>query len=384
MRDESQVAIFAIPLALLALVAGILVFADPGAWLDRGAPPPAAALTVDDTTLRDGVIELKVTNEGPEPVVLAQVLVNEAYWQHTVEPDRRLERLETATVTIPFPWVEGEPVELDLVTGAGETVGHEVEAATETVGFDASTLGTYTLIGLLVGVLPVAAGVAWQPALRRAGARFEAGLLAFTVGLLAFLGLEALQEAIELAERAPAPLGGTGLVLLSILVAVAALQLVGSRVSREGRDRSPLATAYLIAVAIGLHNFGEGLVIGASYAVGEILLGTFLILGFTLHNVTEGPAIVSPLKGEVGVKHLTGLALVGGVPTIFGAWIGGSIFTPLLGAIFFGLGVGAIVQVVLDVGKQMSDRLERGWASGPVAMGALLGVVVMWATGVLI
>lgn len=381
--DGGQLASFAIPLILLALLGGIFLVTDPGTWLDRGAPPPEPSLTVDETTLRDDVIELRVTNDGPEPVVIAQVLVNEAYWEHTVEPDRRIERLSSATVTIPFDWIADEPVEIEFVTDEGVTIGHEIEAATATVGFDLSTLGTYTLIGLLVGVLPVAAGVAWQPVLKKAGSRFATGLLAFTVGLLAFLGIEALEEALELAEAAPAPLGGTGLVLFSILAALAGLHLVGSLVEKRGTARTPLATAYLIALAIGLHNFGEGLIIGAAYSVGEILLGTFLILGFTLHNVTEGPAIVAPLRENVGLKHLVGLALVGGVPTIFGAWIGGSLFTPLLGAIFFGLGVGAIVQVIIDVGRQMSDRWgEEVASSGPVFAGALLGVAVMWATGV--
>lgn len=381
---KARLASIAIPLALLALLAGVLIVADPGSWLDRGAPPPEPALTVDETTIRDDIIELRVTNEGPEPIVISQVLVNEAYWEHTVEPDRRIERLGSATVTIPFDWIQDEPVEIDFILSDGVTIGHEIEAATATVGFDASTLGTYTLIGLLVGVLPVAAGVAWQPVLKGAGSRFGVGLLAFTVGLLAFLGIDALEEALELAEAAPAPLGGTGLVLLSIIAALAGLHLVGSLANKGTSARTPLATAYLIALAIGLHNFGEGLIIGAAYSGGEILLGTFLILGFTLHNVTEGPAIVAPLREAVSLKHLAGLALVGGVPTIFGAWIGGSLFTPLLGAIFFGLGVGAIVQVLIDVGAQMKGRLEGGWTAGPVVTGALLGVAVMWVTGVLI
>jgi len=380
--DDAQIAIVAVPLALLALLAGIVVVADPGEWLARDGPPPAPQITVEDETFTEDRIELAITNEGPEPVRLSQVLVNEAYWEHTVEPDRRLERLETSTVTIPYPWVEGEAVEIDFVTADGATVGHQVEAAQTTQSFDGSTMWTYTLIGLLVGVLPVAAGVAWQPALKRLPSRYEAALLAFTVGLLAFLGLEGLVEAVELAERAPAPLGGPGLVLFGTVAALAGLRLMSAAVDRRSGRRSPLAMAYLIALAIGLHNFGEGLVIGAAYAVGEVALGTFLILGFTLHNVTEGPAIVAPLR-EASWSHLAGLAAVGGVPTIVGAWLGAAAFTPLLGAVFFSLGLGAIAQVIVEVGGQLSDRVDAGWTSGPVAAGALLGVAVMWATGVL-
>lgn len=383
MAEDRGWAAVVLPVALLALVGGILVFGDPGGWLDRDAPPPASELAVEETQLEQGTIRLEVTNEGPEPVHIAQVLVDEAYWQHTVEPDRTIEPLGTATVEIPYHWVEGEPVEIAMVTSVGETIHHEVDAATETRGLTASSLWTYTLIGLFVGVLPVAAGVGFQPILERAPDAFRTGLLAFTVGLLAFLGVDSLAEGLELAEQAPAPLGGPGLILVGVVAALAILQLVSSRFQSGSSDQPPLTTAYLIATAIGLHNLGEGLVIGAAYAVGEIALGTFLIVGFTLHNVTEGPAIVSPLDEHVSLRHLAGLAAVGGLPTIAGAWIGASAFTPFLGAVFFAIGVGAILQVVLDVGRQLATRLEAGWASGPVAVGSLLGVLAMWGTGLL-
>lgn len=375
---------YGLPLALLALVGGILLVGDPGQWLDRGAPPPGPQLAVEDTEMEPDVIRMTVTNEGEGPVRIAQVLVDEAYWEHTVEPDRRIERLETATVEIPYPWVEGEPVEIALVTADGPTVEHEIEAATTTQGLSASTFWTYTLIGLLVGVLPVAAGVAWHPVLRRMGPRFGAGLLAFTIGLLAFLGVDSLAEALELAERAPEPLGGPGLVLVGVVASLAVLQLAASRLGSPRGQRSGMTSAYMIATAIGLHNLGEGLVIGAAYAVGEVALGTFLIVGFTLHNVTEGPAIVAPLDREVGLGHLSGLAAVGGVPTILGAWIGASAFTPFLGAVFFAVGVGAILQVIVNVAPELRDRARTGWASGPVAAGAFLGVAAMWVTGVLV
>lgn len=381
--NRDSLARWAVPLGLLALVAGILVFADPGGWIDREAPPPAPQLNVESTTLRDDLIRMQVTNEGPEPVRISQVLVDEAYWEHTVEPDRTLDRLETATVEVPYDWVEGEPLEITFVTQDGATVTHEVEAATTTQSFGLSSVWTYTLIGLFVGVLPVAAGVAWHPVLEQLGDHVHAGLLAFTVGLLAFLGVDSLAEGLELAEQAPGPMGGPGLVLVGVVLALAGLRLATSRV--DARETStPLATAYWIAVAIGLHNLGEGLVIGAAYAVGEVALGTFLIVGFTLHNVTEGPAIVAPLRDQVPAGHLAGLAAVGGLPTIVGAWIGGAAFTPFLGAVFFAVGVGAIVQVLLDVGSEVTARVEAGWSSRPVAIGALLGVLGMWGTGLLV
>ncbi len=383
--DRGGLAAYAIPLALLIALGGIVLVVDPGSWLDEG-PPPAPALSVDRTVLDDGEIVLEVTNEGQAPVTIAQVLVDEAYWEHTVEPDRTLDRLDSATVTIPYPWVDGEPHEVAFVTSDGVTVHHTIDPATKTPGTSWRTIGVYAMIGLFVGVLPIVAGIAWYPAIQKAGKRFEVGLLAFTIGLLGFLIVESLEEALELAERAPDPLGGPGLVLLGVALAMGVLALVADRFSggETGSRRSRLVAAYMIATGIGLHNLGEGLAIGAAYALGEAALGTFLILGFTLHNVTEGPAIVSPLKKGTAIKHLAGMGAIAGVPTIFGAWMGGFAFSPLLGAAFFALGAGAMLQVVVDVVAEMRADVDLSAVQGPVATGLVLGIAAMWGTGVLI
>jgi zinc transporter ZupT len=152
-----------------------------------------------------------------------------------------------------------------------------------------------------------------------------------------------------------------------------------------------MVLALLIAVGIGLHNFGEGLAIAGAYALGEMALGGLLIVGFTLHNTTEGLAIIAPLArgGDAGARPAIGtllrLGLIGGVPTIAGAWLGAFIYSPVWAVLVLGLGVGAIVQVVVQISSQMfGSDIASGIARVPVAAGLVVGFLVMYATGMLV
>jgi zinc transporter ZupT len=145
--------------------------------------------------------------------------------------------------------------------------------------------------------------------------------------------------------------------------------------------------ALLVAVGIGLHNFGEGLAIGAAFALGEAALGTLLIIGFTLHNTTEGLAIIAPIaKERPSIGTLIKLGLIGGLPTIAGAWLGGLLYSPVAAVLFLGLGAGAIAQVVVQISKQVAGGrpLVERFASVPTMIGLLAGFAVMYATGMLV
>ena len=155
----------------------------------------------------------------------------------------------------------------------------------------------------------------------------------------------------------------------------------------EGRRGWVLAV--LIAVGIGLHNFGEGLAVGSAFALGEAALGTLLIVGFTLHNTTEGLAIVAPLAREgqrVSMADLVKLGLIGGVPTVAGAWLGGFVYSPIWSVLFLALGVGAIAQVVVQIVRHMAREgsVARLLATGPVLAGLFAGFAVMYVTGMLV
>jgi zinc transporter ZupT len=262
---------------------------------------------------------------------------------------------------------------------------HEIAAAVETPQPSARSAAGYGLLGVLVGVVPVALGLLWVPSLRRADPRWLAAFMALTAGLLAFLGVEALSEALELQAALPPALGGAGLVLLGVAASALGMTYLSSRLSRGGSGATGLALALLVAIGIGVHNLGEGLAIGTSFAVGEIQLGSFLVIGFMVHNLTEGLGIAAPASSErPSVWRLGALALVAGAPAVLGAWIGGYTSNEVLAALFFALAAGAALQVVVEVGRWLSRLAPGGLRSGWVIGGFLAGVAAMYVTGLFI
>ena len=375
-----------VPLAVIALLTGLFLAFNPIGSLRE--IPPVEALAVERTTFTDGAIELKLRNDGPDDVSIAQVQVNESYWDFTVEDDT-IGRLGSTEMRIPYPWEEGLPIRIALVTSTGAVIEHEVEAAALTPEADASTLGVYALLGLYIGVVPVAVGLLWFSALRRTSKRWLDFVLAFTVGLLVFLLVDTVAEGLELSGEAPASLDALSLFAIGTLVAVVALVSLQGFLTRSGMSKgtasaSALALAYLIAAGIGLHNLGEGLAVGAALAVGEVALGTFLVLGFALHNTTEGIAIVAPLgslRERPRLAHFVGFGAVAGLPTIAGAWLGGFAFSPAWAALAFGLAAGAIGQVVWQIALSMGRG--RSLATVGNGVGFIAGLLFMYVTGLL-
>jgi zinc transporter ZupT len=372
-----------LPLLLLAaLIAILLRFGPLGVF--QAAVPPVEELTVDRVRLEPGRFIIRVTNGGPEPVTVAQVLVDEAYWQFEMTPGATVPRLGTATITIEYPWVEGEAHHLKLLSSLGTPFEHTVDVATASPRVDARYLGTFTLLGVYVGVLPVFLGLLWLPFVRRLEARWTGFFLSLTAGLLVFLGVDALDEALEVAGGLPGAFQGVGLIVTGVLVSALLLVWVSRRFSQGGASARHLGLALLIAVGIGLHNLGEGLAIGAAYSLGKVALGTFLVLGFTIHNTTEGLAIVTPIARErTALATLALLGLVAGAPTIVGAWVGGLSYSPVLATLFLAVGAGAIFQVVYELLKLMVGE-ARTPAFGYQVAGFAAGLLVMYLTGLFV
>jgi zinc transporter ZupT len=374
-----------VPLILLGLVLAYLVTT--GGGLTELAGPPVEQVTIQRITLpEEGVIQVEVVNDGPQEVTIPQVLVDEAYWSFTAEPSNTIPRLGRAVFTIPYPWVAEEAHEVVLITSLGTTFAGEVPVAVETPEPSGELFVQFGLVGLYVGIVPVFLGVLWYPLMRRLSDQAMNFILALTVGLLVYLAIGTFLDALEFAEELPAFWQGVPMIILIALIALGALLAVGS--VRRGVESTPLSIAYRIALGIGLHNLGEGLAIGAAFALGEAALGTFLILGFTLHNITEGVGIAAPIvRKNPGLKHFALLILLAGGPAILGTWIGGFAFNPVLATIFLAIGVGAILQVVWEVGELVArDSVRQGlplvnWVN---LAGLVAGVALMYFTAFLV
>jgi zinc transporter, ZIP family len=377
--------------AVLTLGAALFVIGILGGQTLPGrSGPPTETLAVERAVLSSGTIELTVRNTGSDPVQVGQVAVNDSYVGFT-GAEEPIGRLGAGTLRLDVPWQSGQPYRVSILTSTGAVIEHEIPVATTTPQLDGGSVGRMVLLGSYVGIIPVLLGMLFLPAVRRASARTVRVLLALTVGLLAFLAADAAIEAIRLAGRTGAAFGGVALVLLGAGLAFLALTSV-DRFLQARRDRGVPAMAspdgqwlaLMIAMGIGLHNLGEGLAIGSAYAVGELAIGGSLVIGFALHNTTEGLAVVVPLAGRpVSLLRLLGLGLLAGAPAVAGTLVGSTIVNAELSAFLLGIGVGAILQVIVQIAPSLRDR-----ASGlidPAAYGGLAaGALVMYATGLLV
>jgi len=381
-----------VPIVLLVAVAAAFVWSGGSiTGLVGSNPPPADEVDIRRVEFTPGEIRVLVRNPQPEDLTIASVTVDDAIVPFALDGPATLSRLRSTAVEIPFDWVEDDPYTVGVTTSSGIQTVAEVPAAVPTPGASGRSVAGYALIGLLVGVVPVALGMLWLPALRQADPRWLAAFMALTAGLLTFLAVDALAEALELQAALPSALGGAGLVLAGVAASYLGLSFVAGRLSARdpaaagGGTLAGLALATMVAIGIGLHNLGEGLAIGSSFAVGELALGSFLVVGFMVHNVTEGLGIAAPVAEgrRVGIGRLAALALIAGAPAILGAWIGGFLTNEVLAVLFFSVAVGAALQVVVEVGRHVARRAPGGLGSGWVVGGFLAGIVIMYATGLL-
>jgi len=381
---------WALAIVPLVLIIGALsaFAAFGGSTLGERVGPAVEELAVERTVLRPGEIDLTVRNTGPDPVDIAQVFVNDAYVDFSTAA-QRLGRLGTETLTLRYPWQEDSPYVVTMLTGTGVTIEHEIEAAVETPASNASFFGLMALIGLYVGVLPVALGMLFLPLLRRIDARWVRLLMAATIGLLGFLAVDGWLEAREIADESSGVFGGVELVIIGAVAAYLALvavdrRLRASRQAAKAKGASGFQLALMVSIGIGLHNLGEGLAIGSAYAIGALALGTFLIIGFALHNTTEGLAIVAPLSDErPTLSRLALLGVIAGAPAMLGAVIGATILNAEFAALLIGVGVGAIVQVIQQLIPTIRDA--GGRALYPASIGGILaGVAALYITGLVV
>lgn len=377
-----------LPLALLGLM--IIWLLGSGTNL-LGAPEiPVDELSASKIEFHpNNEIQVKVRNTGPDELKITHVLVNGAIMhQYDITPSNTLGRLDTATISIPFMWEEEKPYVIGTYTANAFKFDFEAPAAIPAPTFSWDYIKTFILMGAYVGIIPVFLGFLWLPILRKIGEKSISSLIALTVGVLVFLGIDTILEGLELAETVPSVFRGTTLLItgialgyFGILLIEALLKKLGGRIASSG-----LLLSYMIALGIGIHNMGEGLAIGSAFVLGEVALGTLLILGFTIHNVTEGVAILAPgVKRKIGWGHLVAMGLLAGVPTIFGGMIGGFAYSPVLATLFFGIAAGAILQVIVECWSLVrGDGLAKKIQATPNWIGLVIGFLLMYGTALFV
>jgi ZIP family zinc transporter len=405
----------------------VLLLNSPGI-LFQSSIKPLPEISIEKVEFSDDTIVAFVRNTGPSEITIAQADVNDRIYPAAIEPGQTLTRLADARVIIPFVWNIGEPYSIGITTDDGtrfeKTINSAAPAPRPTVG----QASTFALIGTYVGIIPVMMGLVWYPFIRRLSPNKYNFFLSLTAGLLVFLGIDALLESNEIAVNALAPAFNAQILIIMVaIVSLISLLYVSQRLIQRASKRSkpdieyktgysshsepesdlelsdtrststsfqqqllirPIAISMMIAIGIGLHNFGEGLAIGAAVLLGEVALSSFLILGFTLHNTTEGLAIVAPMakSRRIPVTKLIIMGLIAGGPTIMGAWIGGFLYSPIATIIFLSIGAGAIFQVVYSIGSWMyHTNGSRGLLNNrSIIIGFAFGMLIMYLTGLLV
>ena len=373
----------ALPIAAIAAVLAFVVIGRPLAPLTAAAPP-VEEISVETVRLTPGVISLGVRADGSQPITIAQVQVDGAWRTFTAVPAATIDRLHTARIDIPYPWIEGETHHVLLLTATGVAFAHTIDVATAQQGWTGATAIHLALVGLLLGFVPVGIGMLAYPALRTAGPSALTFVLALTVGLLAYLFIDTLGEGLELGAEALGRLRGMTLVWVAAGLTTMALLAAGRR---GGKAPEGIRLAFFIALGIGLHNLGEGLVVGAALATGAAALASFLVVGFIIHNTTEGIGIAAPLAAgqRASVPRLVGLAAIAGLPAVAGVSVGAGAVSPYWGALCFGIGAGAILQVIIEVSALIARRGGARALLAPAgAAGVATGLIVMYATALLV
>ena len=380
-----------IPFAFLILLMAY-IFGPGSDLLDFGIPLPE--ITMEKVDFVDSEIRVTVRNTGPIPVEIVMADVNDRIQPAAVEPDRFLERYESALVRIPFAWNEAEPYRIGLTIEDGTRFEKEIEAAAPALEPSLELVGFFAMIGTYVGIIPVMIGLLWLPFIRKISKNKYHFFLALTAGLLLFLGIDSIEEALDVSEENLAgSFNGALLVATVVVLSFLGLYYSGEKLIRRAassRIAKPTAIALMIAIGIGLHNFGEGLAIGAAVGLGSIAFSTFLIVGFALHNTTEGIAIAAPMSrgkaliGKALIGKLAGLGLIAGTPAIFGAWVGGFVYSPFTSVIFLAVGAGAIFQVIITILRWIREEGDKNLSSASVASGIAMGMLIMYLTSIIV
>ena len=346
-------------------------------------------LTIEKINFEKSEIQVTVRNTGHFPVSVTMADVNDRIQPAAIEPDKFLNRYETALVRIPFEWNEAEPYTIGLTTDDGTRFERHIDAAALSLKPNLEFATFFAVIGTYVGIIPVMIGLLWLPFIKKISKSKYHFFLALTAGLLLFLGIDSVEEAFDVSiENLSTSLNGVLLIATTTVLSFLGLYYTSEKLTSRADSLTiskPVAIGLMIAIGIGLHNFGEGLAIGAAVGLGSIAFSTFLIIGFALHNTTEGLAIAAPMsRGKLMVGKLILLGIIAGAPAIFGAWVGGFAYSPFSSVIFLSIGAGAIFQVIVIILKWIREEGDKNLSSLSVVTGFGMGMLIMYLTSIMI
>jgi|TARA_B100001750_G_scaffold89207_1_gene70512 zinc transporter ZupT len=384
--SKPKIAISAIaPIVLLAILIAFLL-GPASTFLQFGIVLPD--ISIEKVEFTENEIRATVRNTGPIDVNVVVADVNDRIQPAAIEPDSHLKRFETGLVRIPYDWNEGQPYAIGITIDDGTRFEKQVDAASASLEPNAELFGFLGIIGLLIGVVPIMIGLLWYPFIKKLGKNAFNFFLSFTIGLLLFLGLDAIEEAFEISNDHLAPIfNGELLIATVVILSFLGLYGIGNLLIKRtefSKLSKGLAISLMVAIGIGLHNLGEGLAVGAAIALGQVALSTFLIIGFAIHNTTEGLAIAAPLaRTKSFVGKMIGFGMIAGVPAIFGTWIGGFSFSPFFTIIFLSIGAGAIFQVVLSIFQFIKDESDS-FSNISIISGIGVGLTLMYLTSIFI
>ena len=343
------------PIVLLAIMIAFLL-GPASSFLQFGMVLPE--VSIEKVEFTGNEIRATVRNTGPVNVNVVIADVNDRIQPAAIEPDSSLGRFETAVVRIPFDWNEGQPYEIGVTIDDGTRFAKQVDVAFASLEPDVDLFVFLGLIGLLIGVVPIMIGLLWYPFIKKLGKNSFNFFLAFTMGLLIFLGIDAVLEASEISKsHLSSVFNGELLISTVVILSFLSLYGLGKKLTKKTEFSTlskGLAISLMIAIGIGFHNLGEGL------------------------------AIVAPLTStKAKIAKMIGLGLIAGIPAIFGTWIGGFSFSPFFTLVFLAIGAGAIFQVVLSIFQYMKGKSDL-LSNTSLFSGISAGLLIMYLTSVLI
>jgi ZIP family zinc transporter len=245
----------------------------------------------------------------------------------------------------------------------------------------AASLITLFWLGVAAGVVPVYLGIGLALGAHRLISREREGFfVGIAIGVLAYLFFDLTHEAVEL-TGARDPLSWLAF-LGSLFVGLVGLVMLEQLQQNRRRPTSlELSLPFWIALGMGLHNLGEGLSLGASYAQEAWDLSLLLLIGFALHNGTEGFGIIGAAgRTPIAWKDAVSLGLLAGAPTCLGTLISGQNPSPYFTIVCYTLGAGSLLYVVLALTAIAYTATRRV----QVALGAFTGIAVMFLTAMLL